>query len=476
MEADSPITKKPVTDITIYGATSFVAKHVIIYMVQTSIHLPEPLRVTLAGRNSSKLQALVKEWQQKMELLRTATPQVGKDSKCIWDTHVADSQDVDGLRQMAARTHVVINCAGPFAQYSSNVVAACAEFGTDYVDITGEISWVKEMREKYGKLAEKSGARIVSLCGFDSIPSDLAVLGAVEALQKELPSTPIEQACTYHAALGTANGGTLQTMQDMPIDWKYCLFGHKIPVLMDDPLALTHPDVRKDPEMEARRKMLAKTEWLNQLPMFHSFLKGGASAPFFMAVANAKVVHASAVALSYGPNFTYKERFLPLGFRGTTQLQTFSFIPAVLTYLGILLGVFILRLPFIGPLALRLMGGAGSGPSDSMCAGGKAEVYAEVRGPVHAGTGKVDKANCFLKFKGDPGNMVTAQCVSEAALTLLLEEEEDLPKRSKDGFGTPAELLGAALLRRLRTSPVRPVQVVTHVRKKTTQSEWKMFP
>ena len=488
MQQDKPITKKAVTDITIYGATSFVARHVITYLVQASVHLPtqeqqkQCLKITLAGRNADKLEGLAKEWTQKMELLLTATA-AGDDNddnneavgRCVFDVHVADSEDVDGLRHMASRTVVVLACAGPFAKYGSNVVAACAELGTHYVDITGEMTWVAAMRAQHGQRATGSGARLVSLCGFDSVPSDLAVLAAVEALQKQVPGIHVEKATTWHAAFGMANHGTMKTMQEYPIDLGYCL-RQPVPFLMEDPLLLTHPSVRSNPDSVPLKNKLARTEWWNQLIQFHSILKGGFSAPFFMATVNAKVVHASAVALKYGTNFVYQERFLPVGFRGTIQLQTFSLIPAVLTHIFLLVSIMLLRLPLIGPILLDFLGGAGTGSSDAMCSAGHAEIYAQVDGPINKATGKVDRANCFLKFKGDPGNWVTAQCISEAALTLLLVDEKVLPPRSQDGFGTPAELLGSALLKRLRISPVRKVEYATSVRKQTSRTEWRMFP
>lgn len=73
----------------------------------------------------------------------------------------------------------------------------------------------------------------------------------------------------------------------------------------------------------------------------------------------------------------------------------------------------------------------------------------------------------FLTFYdvsvSDPGNYATAQCVSESALALVFNEG-DLPSRSDDGFGTPAELLGDVLLKRLMSTPVRPVVVETLAR------------
>jgi short subunit dehydrogenase-like uncharacterized protein len=40
---------------------------------------------------------------------------------------------------MASQTFVVLTTAGPFEKYGAPVVEACAELGTNYCDITGEI-------------------------------------------------------------------------------------------------------------------------------------------------------------------------------------------------------------------------------------------------------------------------------------------------------------------------------------------------
>ena len=69
-----------------------------------------------------------------------------------------------------------------------------------------------------------------------------------------------------------------------------------------------------------------------------------------------------------------------------------------------------------------------------------------------------------MGFQGDPGNLVTAQVVSEAALALVWDRS-NLPGISDDGFGTPAELLGKVLLKRLGETKVRPIKIVTKVQK-----------
>ena len=56
------------------------------------------------------------------------------------------------------------------------LVAACAQAGTDYVDLCGEPVWLAAMIPLLDAPARASGARIVFSCGFDSIPFDLGVV------------------------------------------------------------------------------------------------------------------------------------------------------------------------------------------------------------------------------------------------------------------------------------------------------------
>lgn len=458
-------------DITLFGATSFVARHVLTYLMQRSLSLETTsLKITLAGRSRSKLDALKEEFTTKMNHLLVIHE---NSSKCIFDTFLADAADPNALREMAARTKLVLACAGPFERYGSHVIAACAEEGTDYVDITGEVAWAGRMRLLHGAAAAKSGARILSFCGFDSIPSDLAVFLAVEKLRMAVPSAQIEQAFTWHHFLGGANGGTLVTAAETPLDWTYC-FSQPVPFLMEDPLVLTHPRVRSDPKFQSTKNRMAKAEWINQLPMFHTIFRLGASAPFFMSPINTKVVHASAIALQYGPEFVYKERFLPTGFKMTSGLRVLAIIPVIITQIGTLLALLLLRMPYLGTYLIHTFAPPGTGMSEEHCRHGFAQVYAEVSTAADPTTNIRERANVMLEFKGDPGNWVTAQCVAESALALVFDKDK-LPPRSEDGFGTPAQLLGHVLLDRLQHSSVRPVKISSHVRH-VNVSEWRMWP
>ncbi len=274
------------TDITVYGATSFVAKHVLRYLIaviDVGSH-NSSIRITLGGRNSTKLLAV----KDNAEF---------RDSKAISDIFVASGSDLELLKQLAKRTRVVINCAGPYSQYSNLVVQACAESGTDYVDFTGEGYWSAIMRQKHGAAAEKSGARIISMCGYDSIPSDLAVFAAVEALKKEMGNTtvPIQEIKMWHSALGIANGGTIHTAIDYEWDLKNDILQpgrqgrslRKVPFFVGDPLLLTHPTtVRHNPDYEKLKNAFALNEWFNQFINFDRNFCFGVSIPMPMAPIN----------------------------------------------------------------------------------------------------------------------------------------------------------------------------------------------
>ena len=88
---------------------------------------------------------------------------------------VADAADEAALRELASKARVVISTVGPYAVHGEPLVKVCAESGTDYCDLTGEVQWIRRMIERYEKTAASTGARIVHCCGFDSIPSDLGV-------------------------------------------------------------------------------------------------------------------------------------------------------------------------------------------------------------------------------------------------------------------------------------------------------------
>eukprot|EP00541_Cyclophora_tenuis_P018907 CAMPEP_0116576674 /NCGR_PEP_ID=MMETSP0397-20121206/20667_1 /TAXON_ID=216820 /ORGANISM="Cyclophora tenuis, Strain ECT3854" /LENGTH=205 /DNA_ID=CAMNT_0004105749 /DNA_START=204 /DNA_END=821 /DNA_ORIENTATION=- len=191
--------------------------------------------------------------------------------------------------------------------------------------------------------------------------------------------------------------------------------------------------------------------------------------PFFMAVANSKVVQASAIALNYGPNFRYYERVLSFPrWKTNMYFGIFTIFPGLATLLILSTIMGLVRIPIVGKLLLDWLAPPGTGNTDDFAAKAFSQVYAEVVCKAVAPTSpsNVDRATCFIDFKGDPNNLVTAQCVCETALCMVSpQSRKELPPRSDDGFGTPAQLMGQVLFQRLQNNKVRPVGIYTTVTK-----------
>ena len=61
----------------------------------------------------------------------------------------ADAGDPASLAAVAASTRVVISTVGPYLRHGEPLVAACAEAGTDYLDLTGEPEFVDLMYARH---------------------------------------------------------------------------------------------------------------------------------------------------------------------------------------------------------------------------------------------------------------------------------------------------------------------------------------
>ncbi|MER6943464.1 saccharopine dehydrogenase NADP-binding domain-containing protein [Nonomuraea sp. NPDC000554] len=149
-------------DIVLFGASGFTGALTAAYLAEVA---GPHVRWAVAGRDRAKLEAL------------------GLGVPIL----VADAGDPASLAAIARQARVVATTVGPYVRHGEPLVAACAEAGTDYLDLTGEAEFVDRVYVRYHAMAERSGARIVHACGFDSIPYDLGVLFTVEQLPEGVP-------------------------------------------------------------------------------------------------------------------------------------------------------------------------------------------------------------------------------------------------------------------------------------------------
>ena len=242
-------------DIIVYGASGFTGRLVAEYLATT---YPDGVRWAMAGRSLTKL-----------EEVRAAMGVPG-DVPLV----VADSDDPASLRNLCARTRVVITTVGPYQLYGSDLVAACVATGTAYVDLCGEPAWMREMIDRHHAAAQASGARIVFSCGFDSIPFDLGVLTLQEAAQARFGRPAPRVKCRVRSTKGGISGGTFASLK---ATMAAAARTPSLVPLLADPFALTPG--HKGPHQPT-----------GLLPEYDPTV-GAWVAPFVMAPINTKNVH-----------------------------------------------------------------------------------------------------------------------------------------------------------------------------------------
>lgn len=82
--------------------------------------------------------------------------------------------------------------------YGEHAFKACAENGTHYLDVTGEVPWVAEMIKKYEGTAKKNGCIMIPQIGIDSAPADLVTYTLVNTIREKLNAPTAEVMVSLH--------------------------------------------------------------------------------------------------------------------------------------------------------------------------------------------------------------------------------------------------------------------------------------
>lgn len=183
-------------EAVVFGATGYTGKLTAEYITAS---LPTDFKWAIAGRSESKLNTLAAE-------LRAQNPDRVQPSIQVSQLEKAD------LLRLAKTTKVLITTVGPYHKYGSAVVEACAETGTHYLDVTGEVPWVRDMIHKYHDKAKETGAIIIPQNGIESAPTDLMCWALVSHIRRTLGVGTGEVIYSIHDINATASGGTLSTI------------------------------------------------------------------------------------------------------------------------------------------------------------------------------------------------------------------------------------------------------------------------
>ena len=372
-------------DIVVYGATGFTGRLVAEYLNNT-YGVNQDVNWAMAGRSLDKL-VLVRD-EMGIDL---AVPLI-----------VADGSDVQSINSMVDRASVVLTTVGPYQLYGNELVAACAERGTDYVDLCGEPAWMHKMIADHSAAADKSGARIIFSCGFDSIPFDLGVLFLQNYAQESLGSTVSRVKGRVRSMKGTFSGGTLASFRaTMAAAGK----DRNLIGVLRNPFSLT-------PGFEGADQPLGNK------PEFDTSINSWV-APFVMASINTKNIHRSNMLMGhmYGEDFVYDEMLVTgPGDRGEAVAKAVAEDNSMANDP---------RKP-------------GEGPSKEERETG---FYDVLMVGEHS-----DGRSVRISVKGDkdPGYGSTSKMIAESAVCLVKN-----PNLSSGGIWTPAPAMGEKLIERL---------------------------
>ena len=393
--------------VVLYGATSFVGQITAKYLSQFLADSND-VEWAIAGRDEEKLKKLQSEISDS-----------GSAKKV--DIIIANSNDEASLDEMTKQAKVVISTVGPYLKYGEPLIKSCANNGTDYVDLTGEAIFIKDMMDKYQDTASQSGARIVNSCGFDSIPSDLGVYFTQQQAEKQFDEVCEKIHMRVKAAKGGLSGGTVASM------------------------ATIFEEVGKD---KSRRKQVANPYLLNDdadapnvrqknvsKPEYDSE-HGRWLAPFVMASINTRIVHRTnqLTDYEYGREFKYDEAmWMKDGVKG--QLTSYALSAGLFGF-----ATTMMFKPSRELLSKHVLPKSGSGPSKSEQENG----YFDIR--FFGYTASNDSISTKVTGDRDPGYGSTSRMLAQSALCLAQDISH---KDVKGGFWTPASAMGDKLIARL---------------------------
>ncbi|TXH65958.1 MAG: saccharopine dehydrogenase [Lysobacteraceae bacterium] len=400
-------------DLIVFGATGFTGRLVAEYLNTAYSNDPD-LRWAMAGRDAGKLARVRDELG--------ITPDL--------PLLVADAGDADALSTLVAQAHVVITTVGPYQRYGEALIRACAQAGTDYVDLCGEPGWMAKMIPELDAPAKASGARIVFSCGFDSIPFDLGVVFLQHEARQRLGAALTRVHGRVKTMKGTFSGGTiasaLATIEAVGRD-------RTLLRTLVDPFALTpgFRGVRQPHDTVAEYDELAQS-W---------------TAPFVMATINTKNVHRTHALLGHpwGADFIYSERMLTG--EGAAGEKRAKKILRQTKLQNMLLG--------FGPTRALLRRFAlpkpGEGPNREQREKGHYEV-------LFAGaTADGRTLRAMVKGDRDPGYGSTCKLITESALALLRDIDRT---HTPGGVWTPGAAMGIPLAQRLQARAGLSFEVV----------------
>jgi short subunit dehydrogenase-like uncharacterized protein len=410
-------------DLVLFGATGFTGQQTLMHLARW---VPRGFKWAIAGRNREKLEALLPLCE-------------GASAKPV--IRVADSTDAVSVNTLAAATRVVIQLAGPYGKTGEAFIAAAAQHGTHYLDLTGEIGWVTQMITNHQAAAHQSKAKIVPVCGFEALPFDMGALLIAEKLRSTTGEKAVSIALinqfTGPLALrprDVLSGGTMASIKAMLEDGAGASLSDPATLVTDETLAARIRDVGRydfrakySDDVSAWLAPTVPAPFVNPPVVYRSMslLAGSKASPFA-----AECRYDEALSTRGMVPFALGQRLL-----AETLSRSFTAMAKSVDRNG--------TIDQIGRAAVKQFmewfgPSPGQGPSDKHLE--QSGYTMHLRATSSSGATVVGSATA----QGHPGYRSTAMLIAEAGLLLAGAGADGcaaLPRRS--GFLTPATAFGA---------------------------------
>ncbi|CAG9996312.1 unnamed protein product [Clonostachys byssicola] len=136
------------------------------------------------------------------------------------ETKAVGLDDISSLAAAFEGSNVVLSCVAPFSQLGSAVLEAAIQGKAHYVDISGDVNWVKRVHDEFGPKAKAAGVILLPAMTDDGATGDLIA----RLLMARLPN--IERLQMHHAFfnLTELSRGSLYAFADFvkagPLYWE----------------------------------------------------------------------------------------------------------------------------------------------------------------------------------------------------------------------------------------------------------------
>jgi short subunit dehydrogenase-like uncharacterized protein len=440
-DVSSSTTNRREWDLVVYGATGdagtaiaiYIANHIDSYKKSNVDDDDDRFRWAIAGRSEHKLNRL-----RSRIIVSRITPSANDEIGVL----TADVASFEDTSELAKSTRVLISAVGPYTLLGESVYAACAEHGTNYVDITGEVDWVASMKEKYQKRATETGATLCSFAGYDCVPCDITTYLARKVLSECDSESGNKTILTGVETVSQSTGGV---MPRGTLRTSILMFSNGAAFF--DKLVRFASNHDGNGESGVHWKTIqALVLWL--LPRWSPEF-GAFTLPHFMGWCNIPVIynsHASFIDCTFHDRMAVPYcRDCPATGYGLLQTLVLYFVLLVMAPWFLCFQILVTLIPSTTDLMLKVF--------DSLQYRGNSQknqqqlddATTDVWNYVTSSSGS--KATVHLHVKGDPGIKCTAALVVETAFSMLvLLDKNELPRGV---IGSPSKIVGDALVERL---------------------------